>query len=51
MFFFSFLKKNGSFGVKFAELGKMTPSTFDPFDLGGEGAWDAGTNMSHPDPS
>jgi hypothetical protein len=26
-----------------AEVGKMTPSTFDPFDLGG--AWGAGTNM------
>ncbi len=37
MFFFSFLQKNGSFGVKFAQVGKMTPSTFDPFDLGGGG--------------
>ncbi len=30
------------------EVGKMTPSTFDHFDLGGGvggGAWCAGTNM------
>ncbi len=31
-----------------AEVGKMTPSTFDPFDLGGGGGME---NMSHPDPS
>ncbi len=31
------------------EVGKITPSTFDPFDLGGGGAWGAETNMSHPD--
>jgi hypothetical protein len=36
---------------RWAKSFKMTPSTFDPFDLGGGGgAWGAGTNMSHPDP-
>ncbi len=38
-------------GKSLSEVGKMTPSTFDPFGLGGGEAWGAGTNMSHPDPS